>query len=231
MTSDNYKINGRFCWNKVQEQFRLRADGYTIYCRTAKRLEGSAKTALILKRKRLREEPDTTIEGNDQIVRTTSLVMPVLDGVNVVQTCAVTTTVTAPFTATAEDDQIIRTADPVVPALNSVHEGQASAATIIEAITVRQIATHTAATVRPASSTKHVRKGELTALEKEFVRDIGIKQTKEGKDVDQNYLCNAYEMAHEGYSREHSVLKKYWKNFKGGQTYKKLIKDMTVNKC
>ena len=82
--------------------------------------------------------------------------MPVLDGDNEVQACAVTTTVTKSYAATAMDDHIIRTTDLVIPALNKVHEGQASAATTVEAVTVRQLATKAAAT-----HPKHLIKGLL----------------------------------------------------------------------
>ena len=150
--------------------------------------------------------------------------MPVLHGDNELQACAVTTTVIASYAATAMNDQIIRTTDPVIPVLNKVHEGQASAATTVEAVTVRQLATKAAATIRP----KHVIKGPLTSLEKEFVRHIGIQKTREDKDVDQNYLFNAYEMAHEGYSRESIVLKNYWNNFKDSRTFKD-IKESILN--
>ena len=49
---------------------------------------------------------------------------------------------------------------------------------------------------------------------------MGIQKTREDKDVDQNYLFNAYEMAHEGYSRERIVLKNLWNNFKDSKTFK-----------
>ena len=137
MKNDHLKVKGRVCWKKVQEAFSLRINGVTIYSRTARRLQGSAKTTLLLKRRRLQDEPDTGPAVDDQILPNTSLVIPVLNDVNEVQASAVTTTVIA-TTVTAEMATTV-----TLPILTTV-----------------------AANIRPANSTKHVLKGISLRLKK-----------------------------------------------------------------
>jgi hypothetical protein len=43
---------------------------------------------------------------------------------------------------------------------------------------------------------------------------------------DQDYLLTAYELAHEGYSREPDVLKRYWNNYKDSKEFKSIKKNI-----
>ena len=229
-------------------------DGHNIYSRTAQRLEGTAKTTLLAKRKRFRDGLDTGTSAEvDLIAPTTSLVIPVLNNAHILQIPAVTTPVTATTvreiattatTVTANIqpanpvDLIVPTTSLVIPVLNDIHILQIPAvttpvtATTVIATTVREIAT-TATTVtaniqpaNPGVPKLITLTGELTTLEQSFVRDTGTRLTKDGKSVNQNYLKTAYEAAHKGYSRDADVLKRYWNNYKDSKTFKSMKKNI-----
>jgi hypothetical protein len=64
------------------------------------------------------------------------------------------------------------------------------------------------------------RNGDLTHLERDFVRGYGIEMIRAGKIININELFKAYELKFTQYTRDRESLKKCWDNFKSTKTYK-----------
>ena len=215
------KMNGNLDWDRIEQVFAIKADGYNVFKRDRKRLRSTSKYFYLGESHVQIGNSTTTLNsgGNETSQLVTS--MGVSFEEEEISACHVT------YENTEDMLQLITYNEVMNSAADQGEDTTQESIGVVGAhIGGMKDDNSNISIIAPTIEPKR-RLGSLNDLEREFVKSYGKKCMIRGKNIDNSCMLKEYKYAFPGFTRDGDILKKCWNNWKkDSPAYKEFVNSL-----